>query len=534
MCLIFTLSFAVATLGEDLCCKGGDDHEHDHEHDDDHAHGNEDKGGCCDDKSSSRKTRARHHHAKKPTKGSAAKSRCGEPDGCCGAPDDDPIVETTPAAATTTTAAATTTMSVVGMTCSDCANSAEKLLRKLPGVAAVDASFAASRIVVHHDPLVASVAQLVERLGKLKFTGTVVSSVVAGSGDETAEAEARRFVVLLDANRKSGVATTLARMRVVQGVERVDVDGASGRATVHIERGVKRRDALDAFGAVGLPNSLFDAEAAAAAVSEAGDRRELRRLLVHVILSSSIAIPLALMTFAFPDRIEPVVRLSVGFVLCTIVQTFTGAPLYVSAFNALRYTRQANVDSLIMVSTTVAYVYSTIVWIVWLAQGAVVGAVPETFFETPPILLALIVIGRYLEKRAKRRTGEALNSIRKLQAPTAQLLARADDVDNVDAVRTIDCALIDVGDLLRVEPGAAVPVDGVIVRGTTSVDESMVTGEARPQRKIVGASMLGGTSNTDGCVVLRATTTAHRSTVARIAQLMSDAQVRNIYIYIYT
>jgi Cu+-exporting ATPase len=473
-------------------------------------------GGCCavsdDDKDD----------------GKTSKAGCGQPDGCCGEPiDDDEVGNAAAVSISAATALTTTTISVVGMTCSDCANSAEKLLRKLPGVVSVDASFAASRVVVHHDALVVGTAEIVERLGKLKFTGTVTSSVVDGASDESAEAEVRRFVVLLSAaSRKSDdYAGVVARMRVVRGVEGVDIDSANGRATVHIASNVKRRDVLDAFGAAQLPSALFDAHAAAAAISEASERRELRRWLAQVVLASAIAIPLALMTFAFPDRIAPVVRLSVGFVLCSIVQVVVGAPLYQSAFGALRYTREANVDCLVMLSTTVAYVYSTIVWIVWLAGGAVAGEEAETFFETPPILLALIVIGRYLEKGAKRRTGEALRSIRKLQTPTAQLLSRVEDVDNADAVRTLDCALLDVGDLVRVEPGAAVPVDGVVVRGTTTVDESMITGEARPLRKTVGATMLGGTSNIDGCVALRVTATAHRSTVARIAQLMSDAQV---------
>lgn len=505
----------------DGCCARASDTEEASEPQHAKAVGCGEPDGCCAAASDDTEEVRAPQHSKAAS--------CGEPDGCCAPPADDADDATGNLSAvpnTTASAITTTTMSVAGMTCSDCANSAEKLLRKLAGVVNVDASFAASRVVVRHDAFVVAAAQLVERLAKLKFSGTVTTSVVDGSSDESAAAEERQFVVLVSAaNRKTDYTDIMARMRRVRGVKSVDIDNVNGRASVQIESNVKRRDVLDAFGAAGLPSAIFDAQAAAAAVSEASEQRELRRSLMHVLLSSAIAIPLALMTFAFPDRIEPIVRLSVGFVLCSIVQLVVGSPLYMSAYGALRYTREANVDCLVMLSTTVAYVYSTIVWIVWLAGGAVVGDEAETFFETPPILLALIVIGRYLEKRAKRRTGEALRSIRSLQTPTAQLLARVEDVDNADAVRVLDCALLDVDDLLRVEPGASVPVDGIVVRGTTTVDESMVTGEARPQRKAVGAVMLGGTSNIDGCVALRATTTSHRSTVAQIARLMSDAQV---------
>jgi copper chaperone CopZ len=172
-------------------------------------------------------------------------------------------------------------MSVAGMTCSDCANSAEKLLRKLAGVVNVDASFAASRVVVRHDAFVVAAAQLVERLAKLKFTGTVTTSVVDGSSEESAAAEERQFVVLVSAaNRKTDYTDVMARMRRVRGVKSVDIDNVNGRASVHIESNVKRRDVLDAFGAAGLPSAIFDAQAAAAAVSEASEQRELRRSLM--------------------------------------------------------------------------------------------------------------------------------------------------------------------------------------------------------------------------------------------------------------
>ena len=484
------------------CCGDGDGN--------DGCDGADDKcdDGCCGQRASDRGT------------ADAKKSKCGESDGCCGElSDDEPIGggSSTAAATAATAATTTTTMSVVGMTCTDCADSAEKLLRKLPGVVAVDASFSASRVVVKHDSLLVSAAALVERLGKLKFTGAIVSSDVDGADHSN---DSRRFVVVLDVP----LGDSLSLMRAVRGVERVDVDTSNKYATVSLADGAKRRDIIDAFAAAKLPSRLHDAAAAAAAMTEAAEQRELRRVLVHVVLATAIAIPLALMTFAFPQRIAPVVRLSVGFALCTIVQLFTGSPLYASALRALRYNREANVDCLIMLSTTVAYVYSTIVWLAWLARGAVPGDEAETFFETPAILLALIVIGRYLEKRAKRRTSDALRSLRALQAPTAQLICESDDEQA--PLRTIDCSLIDVGDLLRVEPGARVPVDGVVERGSSSVDESMVTGEVRAQLKVVGATMLGGTNNIDGCVVLRATATVQTSTVSRIAQLMTEAQVR--------
>lgn len=404
--------------------------------------------------------------------------------------DDDDIDKTT-----------TTMMSVVGMTCTDCATSAERLLGKLNGVVKVDASFSASRIVVNHTASVVSAMQLIDRLAKLNFTATVISSSKSSSSSSASasspssiidkDADKRLIVSLTHGATTTDVQDTIARMSALKCIERVQFDAStsvsSTTATVYVRDGFKRRNAIDALAAASLPHALFDATAAAAVSNEAIEQKELRKWLVHVIVSTLIAIPLALITFAFPDRIEPLVRLSVGFVLCSIVQLFTGAPLYVSAYAALRYTGRPNVDCLVMLSTTTAYIYGSIVYFIWLSAitttttSVAVLPPPEVFFETPPILLALIVIGRYLEKRAKRRTGDALRAIRSLQTSTAKLLNNTNNADDNDTTRTIDCSLIDVGDLLRVEPGASVPVDGVVVRGSTTVDESMVTGESRPQ-----------------------------------------------------
>jgi len=177
-------------------------------------------------------------------------------------------------------------------------------------------------------------------------------------------------------------------------------------------------------------------------------------------------------------------------------------------------------DCLVSLSSGVAFLYSTVASIVWLAQQDTGVAAPETYFETPAILIALIVLGRFLERRAKHRTGDALRSIRALQSPTALL----DGGDEESGGAEVHISLVDVGDRLRVLPGARVPVDGVVVSGSTTVDEAMVTGEARPVVKEVDSALIGGTSNIDGCVVMRATRRADESMVAHIAALMTDAQ----------
>lgn len=399
------------------------------------------------------------------------------------------------------------------MTCTGCAQSLEKLLRGTRGVESADASFMGSRAVVVHDPTLIDSSAIAALMSKLNFVGTVSSS---RSNDASGAGPATVVVAL-------GSATNFEHLQSLKlpCVASARYDAANSRATIDVAESFKRRDVIDALAAAELPHELFDAAAAAAATSEAAEAREAMVWKIHLVLSIVIAIPLALIAFVFVDDVSQLVRVIVGFVLCSISQLRIGYPLYVSAYKSLRYVHEFNMDCLVMLSTTIAYVYSTIASIVWLAvDGADESVHVETYFETPAILLALIVIGRWLEKRAKHKTGQALRSIRGLQAPSATLIKDVGD----DSGRTIDCALIDAGDLLRLVPGDRVPVDGVVVRGTTTVDEAMVTGESRPQVKQVDSKLIGGTSNIDGCVVMRAEAGVQESTVAQIVQLMSDAQ----------
>ena len=195
---------------------------------------------------------------------------------------------------------------------------------------------------------------------------------------------------------------------------------------------------------------------------------------------------------------------------------WAGRHFYVRAWTALRH-RTSDMNTLIAVGTGAAFVYSAIATIapsIFLRNGAV----PDLYFETVIIIIALILTGNALEARAKRRTSDALRSLIRLQPATARVIG--DDGNDVDT----PVERLHPGMMIAVRPGERVPVDGEVVAGESAVDESMLTGESMPVTKRAGARVIGGTINTTGAFRYRATTLGADSVLSQIVKLMREAQ----------
>ena len=203
------------------------------------------------------------------------------------------------------------------------------------------------------------------------------------------------------------------------------------------------------------------------------------------------------------------------FVVATVVQFWAGKDIYASAWTAAKH-RSTNMTTLVALGTGVAYGYSTFVTL-WPGLAESWGLPLHVYYETSLIIVALVVAGKWMEARAKKRTAAAVTALVGLAPKTARVVR--DDVE-VD----IPVEEVVVGDIVRIRPGEKIPVDGVVVSGATAVDESMLTGESLPVDKTAGDPVIGATLNTTGSVQIRTTAVGDDTALAQIVRLVEDAQ----------
>jgi len=228
----------------------------------------------------------------------------------------------------------------------------------------------------------------------------------------------------------------------------------------------------------------------------------------------------------------PGVKLPLGWllsaVLATPVQFGVGARFYLGAYRALRH-GSANMDVLVAMGTSVAYFYSL---------GAVFYRIsypmdaPVQFFETAAMLIAFVMMGKWLELLAKGRTSEAIQKLMQLQPPVAVVLT-FDKGGNLIKETEVPTELLQLRDIVKVAPGSKIPCDGKVVTGWTAVDESMVTGESMPVSKAIGDKVVAGTVNTTGLVHVRAEGVGEQTMLANIIKLVEDAQTSKAPIQAY-
>lgn len=220
------------------------------------------------------------------------------------------------------------------------------------------------------------------------------------------------------------------------------------------------------------------------------------------------------------EELMPLVGL-VSFILATPVQFIIGAGFYKGMWSSLRM-KMFNMDSLIAIGTTAAYAYSVVnLFLYWNVQGSLIGVggekIPELYFETAAFLITFVMLGKWLEARAKGATSEAIKKLMGLQARIAHIIR--------DGVSTdVPIEQVAVGDRIMVKPGEKIPVDGKVVKGWSSVDESMLTGESMPVEKKEGDTVIGATMNTTGSFEFIAEKVGADTALAQIIKLVEDAQ----------
>ncbi len=312
----------------------------------------------------------------------------------------------------------------------------------------------------------------------------------------------------------------------VEGVTQAQVNLATEVASVTYDRERVGPDALatavSSAGYVGTPRHPEDFEPSApTGGDDPRDERERARddelaglkVRWQVALTTGLAmmalmyVPVSIDTM---DWLMPVL-----LVVATFVQFWAAKGIYQAAWAAARH-GATNMNTLVALGTSVAYGYSAFVTL-WPAQAQAWGLPLHVYFETSIVIIALILMGRWMEGKAKKETASAIKALVGLQPKTARVIR-----DGVES--DVDIESVIVGDLVRVRPGEKVPVDGVVTQGTSSVDESMLTGESLPQEKASGDVVIGATMNRTGSIVLRASAVGNDTTLAQIVRLVEGAQ----------
>jgi len=246
-------------------------------------------------------------------------------------------------------------------------------------------------------------------------------------------------------------------------------------------------------------------------------QKELKDLKIRVIVS--LFLGALILWGSFPGLMEtaPVIlkNFFVQLLLATPVQFWAGLMFYRATIPALKH-RTANMDTLVALGTTVAYGYSAVVTVLPDIVKSI-GVDPTPYFDVATIIIGLILLGRYFEAKAKAGTSEAIKKLIGLQARTARVLRDGKEID-------IPIDQVVIGDVIRVRPGEKIPVDGKILEGESSIDESMITGESIPQDKAKGDTVIGATINKTGTFTYKATRVGQETMLAQIIKLVQEAQ----------
>jgi Cu+-exporting ATPase len=433
---------------------------------------------------------------------------------------------------------------ITGMTCASCVRRVEKALAKVEGVGGASVNLATEKARVAYDPALVRPDQLkaaVEKAGYGVRELPVEAPERHATGNGAAPTTAPATTDPADSGEVSlpieGMTCASCVRRVeralikVPGVTAASVNLATekanvaydpaaadlGRLTAAVEKAGYKVGALPAAPAARGTDAAPTAPAAEPVDERARERdREIADLKRKSLISLAVGVVMmALMYVPLPFGIGMRDIAPLLLIAATVVQFWAGKVFYQAAWAAAKH-GGTNMNTLVAVGTSAAYGYSAFVTL-WPDLSASWGFEYHLYYESAVIIIALILMGRWLEARAKKRTGEAIKALMGLQAKTARVVRNGVEQD-------VPVEQVVVGDLVRVRPGEKVPVDGVVAEGRSALDESMLTGESLPVEKGPGDAVIGATLNKTGGFVFRATKVGTDTTLSQIVKLVEEAQ----------
>ncbi|KAH6977131.1 E1-E2 ATPase-domain-containing protein [Ilyonectria sp. MPI-CAGE-AT-0026] len=452
---------------------------------------------------------------------------------------------------------ATTTVAIEGMTCGACTSAVEGGFKGVDGVFKFNISLLAERAVITHDVTKLSPEQIIETIDDRGFDGKILSTQFT---DDLQGGSSKSFFKLFGA---SDVATAQALETALLGLPGIDsasVNLASSRLTVgHQPDVIGLRGIVEAVEAQGLNGLVADNHDNNAQLESLAKTREINEWRTAFRTSLAFAIPVFIIGMILPmctakldfGAIKLFPGLYLGDVICLVltipVQFGIGKRFYISAYKSIKH-GSPTMDVLVILGTSCAFCFSILTMVVSLVVPP--HTRPSTIFDTSTMLITFVTLGRYLENSAKGQTSRALSRLMSLAPSMATIyadpIAVEKDTERWAASRVpetpkaseatagtrasayeekvIPTELLQLGDIVVIRPGDKLPADGVLIRGETYVDESMVTGEAMPVQKRAGDNIIGGTVNGDGRIDFRVTRAGRDTQLSQIVKLVQDAQ----------
>ncbi|XP_068181022.1 copper-transporting ATPase 1 [Antennarius striatus] len=428
-----------------------------------------------------------------------------------------------------------------GMTCASCVANIERNLKNESGIYSVLVALMASKAEVRYNPKLVDPLKIVDYVEELGFTASVMENHEGSDGNLE--------LVVRGMTCASCVHKIESSLMKEKGIIYASVALATNKAHVKYDSEiVGPRDIIKLIESLGFEASLVKRDRNA---SHLDHSKEIRQWRKSFLVSLFFCIPvMGMMTymiimdhqmnvshqhnFTVDDRnhyhstmflerqLLPGLSIMnlLSFVFCVPVQFIGGRYFYIQAYKAVKH-RSANMDVLIVLATSIAFTYSLIVLIVAMGEKADVN--PITFFDTPPMLFVFISLGRWLEQIAKSKTSEALSKLMSLQATEATVVTLSSD-KTIVSEEQVDVDLVQRGDVVKVVPGGKFPVDGRVIEGSSMADESLITGEAMPVMKKPGSSVIAGSINQNGSLLISATHVGMDTTLSQIVKLVEEAQ----------
>ena len=454
----------------------------------------------------------------------------------------------------------TTTVAISGMTCGACTSAVEGGFQDVPGLVSFNISLLAERAVILHDPLTLSVSQILETIEDRGFDASLISTVEEGI--QTSSTNTTTQLKIYGLPSPESAADLQANLSNIPGIGSANINFATARATItYTPTKIGLRAVVENIEEAGYNALVADSDDNNAQLESLAKTKEIQEWYRAFRISLTFAIPVFLISMFLPMAIPfldigsiklPIIPgLWLGDVLCLLltipVQFGIGKRFYTSAFKSIRH-GTPTMDVLVVLGTSAAFFFSCAAMIVSILFPP--HTRPGTVFDTSTMLITFIILGRFLENRAKGQTSKALSRLMNLAPPMATICAdpiaatkaaeesdlrsasqgekttsnEKEVSDSAMEEKTIPTELIEVGDIVILKPGDKIPADGIVMRGESYVNESMVTGEAMPVNKKKGSSLMAGTVNHAGRLDFKVTRAGRDTQLSQIVRLVQEAQ----------